>query len=115
MSTTARVMITRATLHAIASVIALWVTFRLLSSNVMWIQMSEFATVWIVCGIGYFLLLYAKTYAMDRADERVRRIVRDQFMVEEMRAYQRRLRFVQRWKITRANEKHLDPTEDAGG
>jgi hypothetical protein len=102
MRTTAGLMMRRMVLHALATVIALWVSFRILTNTAISVRMAVFACAWIVCGGAYFLLLYCRQYVLDAVDERIRRIVRDQRSVEEMRHYERRLRFIVRWHAERS-------------
>jgi uncharacterized membrane protein len=102
MRTTAQVMMRRMVLHALATVIALWISLRMLTNTAMSVRMAVYACAWIACGAAYFLLLYCRQYILDAVDERIRCIVRDQRSLEEMRHYERRLRFIVRWHAERS-------------
>lgn len=105
MSATARVMMTRAALHALATAVALLVSFRMLDNGDMPVRMALYAIVWVACGAAYFLVLYAKQYVLDAADERIRTVVRDERTVDDMRRYERRLRFIVRLRTKRRRNK----------
>ncbi len=88
-----------------ATAVALLVSFRMFGNADMPVRMALYAVVWVTCGAAYFLLLYAKQYVLDAADERIRTVVRDERTVDDMRRYERRLRFIVRWRTERSRKK----------
>ena len=95
---------TRSLLHAIATVVALVPAFVMFAGADMRVRMAIYALGWIACGAAYLLLLYCRQYLLDTVDERVRRVLDDQRTAEELRRYQRRLRFKIRWRSARRNK-----------
>ncbi len=91
MSATTRLMMTRATLHCIGTVVALYVGFYTLAQAAMLVRITTYAFVWAACAGVYLLLLYCGQRFLDAFDDRIRRIVRDEADASEMRQYRRSL------------------------
>ncbi len=105
MSATARLMMTRTVLHLIGTLLALYVSVWLWAGAAMWLRMMLYGGVWLLCAGVYFGLLYLWQQALDGLDLRIRALVRDELTVDEMRRYQRRLRFLGRWQRERTVKK----------
>ncbi|GAC1299228.1 MAG: hypothetical protein NVSMB19_02750 [Vulcanimicrobiaceae bacterium] len=103
MNGTVRVMMTRTALHALGTAVALYVSFGLWSSGHMWQRMVLYGGVWLGCAGAYFGVLYLWQTALDALDARIQAIVRDEQTAEDMRRYQRRLRFVLRWQRSKVD------------
>jgi hypothetical protein len=67
----------------------------------MRLRMAIYASIWIACAGASFLLLYCKQFMLDTVDDRIRRAIQDQQIADEMRRYQRRLRFITKWRTGR--------------
>ena len=98
MSATARLMMTRTALHLVGTVLALYVGFWLAAGAQMWMRMVLYSAVWLLCAGIYFVILYVWQRLADGLDARVRALVREELEIEEMRRYQRRLRFLGKWR-----------------
>jgi len=97
MSVTGRLMMTRMGLHSVGTLCALYVSVWLWTGAAMWLRVIAYAGAWLMCAGAYFVVLYLWQHALDAFDERVRALVRDELTDEELRRYQRRLRFIGRW------------------
>ena len=104
MPETARLMMVRSLLHATATLIACSISFGIFAAADMRMRMGIYAMIWIACGGAYFLVLYCKQCMLDTVDDRIRQVVRDQQTADELRRYQRRLRFTLQWRM----ERHRD-------
>lgn len=100
-----RVMMTRMTLHGLASAISVLCTFTVARSAPMWQQMALYAVAWVVCALAYVPLAFAWESAVDAHDQRVRRIMREEFERYEVVAYQRELNAAMRREFARAAER----------
>ena len=105
MSDALRVMMIRSLLHTIATAVALALTFIVFAHADMPVRLAMYGFGWVMCGAAYLSVLYCKQYLLDAFDDRIRRVMRDQRAVEELRRYQRRLRFIVRWRIEHYRKK----------
>lgn len=105
MSVTVRIMMIRSVLHAIATIVALVLTFVIFAKADMPTRMAMYALGWMLCGAAYLLLLYCKQCVLDAIDARIQHVLQVERTVEELRRYQRQLRFVARWRAKRKQKK----------
>ncbi|GAC1425569.1 MAG: hypothetical protein NVSMB5_19890 [Candidatus Velthaea sp.] len=97
-----RVMMTRMGLHGLATVISALLAFDVARTAPMWQQMVLYTLSWAACAFAYVPIAFAWESALVAHDERVRRIIREEFDRYELVKYQRELDRTMRMEIESA-------------
>jgi len=95
---TLRLMMTRALVHLVGTAFAFGSVILLVPHGAMWLRMTAYSVAWLLCAALYFGWLYLYQTTVDHFEHRIRVIVRDELVVEDLRRYQRRLRFIARFQ-----------------